>query len=629
MLDLLKQYASGWVAQLLIALLVLSFAVWGVSDIFSGFGQNAIARVGDTEVPVREFQRRYDNAARNFAAQTGQALTPQQLVQTGIPQQVIAQLVNEATLSDAASNLGLGISNETAGRMLTEDPGLRGPTGVYDRTTAAQFIASQGMTENEFALSRKAAYVRNQLVQALGSGITVPDAYLRAAHEYRAQQRDISYVLVAGPNSSEIPEPTETELAAYYDSTRTQWRAPEYRGLRYFLLSPAEIADPEAVSDEEAKLRYDRQVSRFTIPEFRNVEQIVFPDRAEAATAAAELQAGKSFDDLIAQRNLKPEDVNLGFVTREQIVDPAVAEAAFAMTEVGVSPVIDGRFGAVIARVTEIEPAIVTEFETAKRGLKQEIALERAADQILDLHDAIEDARAGGATVPEAAARYELEVVAVPAVDANGNDPDGNPVDVPASVVADAFQSDVGLENNPVEPDRASFAWYDVTAIRGPRELPLDEVRQRVVGEWLAAEQEKRLLADAAVVKDRLEAGETIADVAADLSLNVRTEEDITRVTQPRGELSSAVIFAAFEGPEGQVGIASGPVPNTKIVLVVDSVTTPPYFAGAPELASTEEQLTIELANDLLALFVTEVRSHTEYTLNQPVLQAVLGIGPN
>src|SRR5262245_58157999 len=103
MLDSIRNLASGWVSQLLLALLVISFAVWGVSDIFTGFGQNAVARVGGNDVSVREFQRRYQLATQALLQQlNGQSITPQQLVQFGLPTQVLDGLVVEHALNDAA-----------------------------------------------------------------------------------------------------------------------------------------------------------------------------------------------------------------------------------------------------------------------------------------------------------------------------------------------------------------------------------------------------------------------------------------------------------------------------------------------------------------------------------------------
>src|SRR5262245_18099000 len=122
MLNSLRQYATGWVAQLLLGILVLSFSVWGVSDIFTGFRSNEIARVGSTDITAVEFQRNYDTAVRGMSQRVGKALTPDEAQQLGIPQQVIAQLVSAATLDNNASGMGLGLSNDMLSQKILNDP---------------------------------------------------------------------------------------------------------------------------------------------------------------------------------------------------------------------------------------------------------------------------------------------------------------------------------------------------------------------------------------------------------------------------------------------------------------------------------------------------------------------------
>ena len=108
---------SGWVAQILMLLLVISFGVWGVADVFTGFGANDIAQVGNIDHHRRRFRRRYDIAVRRLVA----AVRPgssrrRQARQLGVPPQVLSQLIAEATLDDAAHDMGLSISTDTVGR---------------------------------------------------------------------------------------------------------------------------------------------------------------------------------------------------------------------------------------------------------------------------------------------------------------------------------------------------------------------------------------------------------------------------------------------------------------------------------------------------------------------------------
>ena len=455
--------------------------------------------------------------------------------------------------------MGLSLSPDTVGRLIRTDPNLHGPTGHFDRTYFTQIAQTQGLTESDLVLLLKADYIRNQLDQGLAGDVTVPGTIIQAVAEYRDDTRALSYVVLTAPAASDIADPSDTDLTTYFDAHKDDYKAPEYRAISYFVLSPAAIAKPQDVTDAEAQKLYDTEKSRFVTPGTRHVEQIVFKDKAEAEAAAKELADGKTFDDLIAERNLKTSDVNLGQVTKDKIVDPAVADAAFGMADAGVSGIIDGKFGPVILRVSNIVPDQVKTFAEVKDQLKMEIATKAAINEVDTIRNAIEDARAGGAKLEEVAQQNGLKIVTVPEVDASGNGPDGKPIaDLPPLLVSSAFASDVGMENNPIETVRNTFVWYDVTQVMPAHERPLAEVRDKVVAAWKDVERQKKVADEADALKAKLDTAGDFAKVAADAGLTVKTADKLTRGSKPTDDLSAAAITAAFAGPKGYVAVADG-----------------------------------------------------------------------
>ena len=627
MLDSLRKYASSWVAQLLMGILVLSFGVWGVSDIFTGFRSNDVARVGSTEITVTDFQRDYNAMIQSVSRQIGQDLTPDQARQAGIPGQVIGRLVNQATLDNAAGKMGLGISDGLLATKIASDPQFVSTTGKFDRNYLEQIIRSMGFTDDDFIVNQRRDYVRNQLAQAFAGGLAAPDTYLRAVHDFSSELRTVSYVILAAPAASAIPDPGDTDLTAYFNAHKATWNAPEVRAVSYFSLSPSDAARTDDVTDDDAKKAYDAQPDRFSTPEKRDVQQVVFKDRAEADQVATALAGGKTFDQLLTDRKLTPADVDLGVVTKDKIVDPAIASAAFALAVNAVSPVVEGQFGPAILRVTSITPATVTPFDQAKDGLKKELAQQRAVADIGNMHDAIEDARAAGGTLADAAAKYSLKVVAIPSVDAQGNDADGKSVPtLPTGLVAAAFQSDVGLQNDPLQPDSSSYVWYDVTAVTAPRERPLAEVRDRVVASWKDAERTKQLDASAAALKTRLDNKEDLATVAASLGLTVKTADKLTRLAKPSGDLSADALGATFASQKGAAAVANGTDPMSRLVLVVEDIVVPPFVVGSPEVAQAQQTLDNQLTNAFLNLYVAQLQSQANVKFNQLALQQALGV---
>jgi peptidyl-prolyl cis-trans isomerase D len=626
MLDSLRQMASGSVAQLLLAILVLSFAVWGVADIFTGFGQSSVARVGGTEITVAQFQRNYQQATQAVMQQYGPSITPAQLVQIGLPSQVLEQLIFNAAMTNEAQRMGMGLSNEQLAKEIANDPAYRAPTGQFDRNYLAQIISAQQMSENEFILDRRAAYMRAQMIKAFGRGNVTPEVYLRAVHDYLNTSRQISYVLVNAPAPETVADPSDADLAAYFTANAAKWKAPEYRAVNFFVLSPGELANADQVTDEDAKKRYDAAPDLFRIPAQRQVQQIVFKDKTDAEAAQMELMSGKTFDEVAKARNLQPADYDLGLITKDKIIDPAVANVAFSIPENSVSPIINGRFGPVIVNIRGTQDEIVISFDDSKADIKQQIAIERAAADILNIRDSIEDERAGGKSLTDAAAKFDLKLTKIPAMDRSGYDPKDMPIpSLPVAVLMGAFASDVGLDNNPVEPDPQSFAWYEVTGITPPRDRMLDEVRDKVVTAWKDEQRQKALDAKTAEIKKRLDAGETLAAVAADQMLMVQTADKLTRVTEASGEISAAALAAVFKVEKGKSGVTTATTPMTSIVFTLDDVVEPPFVAGDQALVNLKTQLNQQLMTDILLTYGTVVRDRTDIRRNPAAISSIVG----
>ncbi len=631
MLSSLKQFASGWIAQILLVLLILSFAVWGIADIFTGFGAGSVATVGKAEVSVASFQRRYQDSVNNLQRRFGSALTFEQAAQLGIPTQVLSVLVAEATLDSESQDMGLGLSNDALGRLITTDPSLIGPSGVYSQTYLEQLVFQQGFNLDDFVTSRRDQYVREQIINALAGGLDVPDAYVRAVTEFRDEQRTIDYAIIEPQPAATVADPSDTVLEAFFTETAERWRSPELRSFRYFVLSPDTVARLEDVGDAEIADRYEEQIARFSVPERRTIEQIVFDSAEAAGAAAAGLSSGTTFEATALDQGLAPADTAFGTFTRAEIADEPLADAAFGLEIGQTSGVIDGRFGPVILRVTDIATGSVQPLESVREQLRGEIARERAAAEIDDLHDTIEDARAGGTNIVDASAILGLPVVAVDGTSAEGVDENGDAVgDLPVpDLVAQVFGSDVGLENDPIRVGR-TYVWYDVTAVAAPRDRPLTEVRDRAIAAWKDAELAKSAQEQAEAIRTRLEEGEAFATVVAESGLEVARAEGLTRGGAAPAGLAAEALTHVFDGPVGHTAVVSGVDPLARAVIRVADVATPAFFSGAPNLAAIEAQLDRQIAVDLIQLYVTELQSDLEIRYNQAALeQLISGVGPS
>ncbi|MDP3897086.1 MAG: SurA N-terminal domain-containing protein [Mesorhizobium sp.] len=626
MLDTLRNAAGTWVAKLLLLLLVLSFAVWGISGSLMNPAGGAVVATGETTVSVNEFRLAYDRQVSVLSQQFGQRITREQATQFGIDQQVTAQLVAGAVLDEQARRLGLGLSRDKLAQLTAEDPAFRGTNGQFDRMQFDFVLRQVGMRPEDYLRNREQVAIRQQIVEAVSDGMKAPDTFLRAVSLYQGESRTVDYVTLPATAAGAVAAPADDVLRTWFDENKATYAAPEYRKIAYVKLEPSDIADPTSITDDQVAKDYEANKKRFTTPETRAIEQLVFPTEDAAKLALESMRGGSTFDAIVTAQGKTLEDVKLGTFTREQVADPAVAEAAFALGDNEVSPIVNGAFGPVIVRVTEINPEVVKTLAEVGEQIRQDMAITEANSQLLDVHDRYEDARAGGETLEEAAAKLKLQVVTVEAVDRSGQTPDGTVVStLPAStkLLAEAFATEPNVENPAINIGSSGFVFYEVKATIPARERTLDEVRAKVVADWTAAETERLLSTKAAELQKRLKDGDDFAAIAAELGLEKQTKRGLKRGADDP-DLGAAGVAAVFASAPGAAGVAATPAGDARNLFKVIEVLEP-VGAGADALpAESQASFASGMADDLLDQLVARLQTEFGVTTNQAAIQQAL-----
>ncbi|MCG5485595.1 MAG: SurA N-terminal domain-containing protein [Sinorhizobium meliloti] len=627
MLDSLRNAAQTRVVKGLLALLILSFMVWGGQTLMVPSTPNAVVTVGDIKVSASDFRLAYERQIALLSRQLGTPLSRQQAQAFGVENQVYAQLVAGAALDQLATDMNLGLSEDRLARLIGEDPAFHGVNGQFDRLTFSSVLRNAGLTEQDYINNRSQVAVRSQIVDALTDGYTAPKVLVDAIGNYRHETRTIDYLLLSNANIDAVKTPGDEVLAPWFESRKANYRAPEYRKISYIKLEPEDLAAPDAVTEEELRADYEKRKESYRTPATRTVEQLTFPSREAADAAAAKLAAGTSFDDLVKAEGKTSADVLLGDFTKERMPDAKIADAAFAVAQDGgTTPVVEGAFGPVILRVTNIRPDAVRSFDEVKEELRKEIALDAAREQLVGLHDKIEDERAGGVTVKEIAEQLKLKLVTVDAVDASGKDQNGDEVKdlpEPRALLQEVFKADVGTDTLAVNIGRDGSAWYDVEEIIPARDRTLDEVRDEVAADWTAEQQRAALAAKAKELKERIEKGAKLADIASELGLVVETKTGLTRGTND-ASLSPAAVIAAFGGPNGHVANAPGIGGDGQVLMQVTSVEEKAPADALDNDSSQIEAIARASGDDILDQMVSTLQTAYGVSINQSLAETAL-----
>ena len=633
MLDALRGFSGGWVAKILIGLLVASFAVWGVSGSILYGNVNTVVQVGDTTVEGYAYRFAYENQLNALSQQAQRRLSRQEADAFGLRSNVLAQVISGAVLDENSRNMGLGISDKNLAQEIAKDPNFSDLSGNFSRGTLQATLRQYGLTEAEYIEDRKRVALRNQIQEGTASSLDMPKAFKDALSVYQNEKRVIDYVAVGPEVLDQTPAPQETDLKEYFEANKTDFTAPEYRKLTVLLLQAADVAKPQEVTNEEIKATYESRKDGLRTPEKRRIEQLVLKNMEEAEQAKSKIAAGTSFEDVVAEQGKTIADIDLGLLIKNELPDTKVADAAFAAQLNVPTDIVEGLFGPVIVRVSEIEAEATASFQDMKDQLRQELAMQKAADEVFSLFDAVEDERAAGSTLSESAKLLNLSTRTISSVDSFGRDTNGNSISgIPnlRELLQVAFQTEPGDDTRELPIGNDGFLWYEVDEITPSRQQEFDEVKDEVSSAWVASETGKKVQAIADGIAERIRGGEDFNTVLAEVLptdsigsvVKFASTEPILRTAQ-LNELGRDAMRKSFLSSKGSIEVAEANE-NNRIVLRIADVIAPEISTEPSEL---EDELNQAAAIDILNQVVADMQSRLDVSVNQAAIDAAFGVG--
>jgi peptidyl-prolyl cis-trans isomerase D len=637
MLTGMRGAANSWLGKIVLTVmfgfLIVSFAIWGIGDIFKGYGATTLAKVGGTEIGIEPFRRAYQQRIFEIQ-QRSRGFTGEQARQIGIDRQVLSQMTGEAALNESTRKLGLAISDEEMARSLAALPNFRGADGKFNRVLFDNTIREAGLNEAGFIQQQKQATLRQQLGDAITGGMAAPAALLEMIQRYQKEERTISYIIVPGAIASSLPAPDEAVLKAFHDQRKGAYRAPEFRKAQIMALSPTEFAADAAVTDQEIQAAYERALAAGQLgsPEKRKVQQILFADAAAASAASERIKGGMTFEALAEDLKLKPTDIDLGERARSEIADRAIAAAVFSAELNAVTPPVQGQFGTVLLRVTAITPGAAQPLETVKETLRTQIGAQKLANdrgirrKIDDIHDKVEELRSAGKSLDQIAKETGRPLTVLDAIDAQGRDKAGTPVNgIPdaADTLKALFHSDRGVDNEAIRTRENGYVWFEVLAIETGRERSFEEVKDEVSEAWRRDEANRLSSEQAAAFLKRAEGGEALDAIATELGVNVEQAEGLTRNgTSAIGPSAAASAFALAVN-----GFAIAPTGNgsDRMIMKLLASNIPAFDANDSGAKTLQTQLNGTLADEILSQYVNQLQTTLGVSVNERVLSQATG----
>ncbi|MEJ2308936.1 MAG: SurA N-terminal domain-containing protein [Gammaproteobacteria bacterium] len=622
MLQSIRDKAQGWIAYVIVFLISIPFALWGIHEYTGGGSEPAVAKVGDQEITERALLNRV-NILRNSLLEQFNGRIPPLFTEEILREQALNTIVDNELLVQKAADL-----NVSAGDVMVMDE-IRNVEafqvgGVFDQEAYKRAVNISGMSTRAFEEQTRAGLATRLIRTAISESEPITDAEIDALLKLKNQKRTVSWLTVNAVKITDVPEVTDADIENYYNENKEMFPKPEQVRLEYIELTLDTIAAGVTIDEETIRAYYDdpEKQKQFISEESRDIRHILIKvdenrsdeeARQEAQRILDELRAGGDFAELAKQysedQGSGSRGGELGPVKRGVMVKP-FEDAAFALEKDQLSDLVRTRFGYHIIEVTDIEGGELQPFDEVRQQIADELKREEARERFADKYDELGNLSYATPDSLEPAA----EALGIPAQQSDwvpktgGTGPLSN-----AAIISTVFSQDA-LENR-LNSEIIELSVDDYIVVRvidyEPETIrPLEEVRDQI-RVTLEAENRKNLVEEKArSLLAEIETGKSLDEVAAEGDYSFENEKEIGReeadlATQIRDKAFS---MAPAEGGAPVWDIAE--LPNGSYALVgLHSVTDgDAATVSQQERDSLRQRISGQRGREMLASYIDELR---------------------
>ena len=496
MLDLLRRNASGPFGLTLIILLVLAFSVWGIGDIFRNYDVGTLARIGDREVDSQEFLFRYNREINRISNELERFVSNEEARDSGIDIQILTNLLVEKTLNSSADEMKLRPSDNSLTERLKNTSSFRNAFNQFDKNVFNQVLRQNGITEDLFFSMERDSIAQAQIYRALFENLNISKEFSNLIHRFQNEDRSVDY-LVLNTNTENVDpyEINNQELLSYYNNNKDNYKSESKRDFTLLTLLKSEISSLIEVEEEIIKEIYENNLSDYETPEKRTYYVIPFNSSEEVNSALNNFKENTDINNIIVSRGLSVEDVLQSSISLEEGLNEAISNKAFEVDKNILAGPVQGPFGPTLIYVTKIESSLKKTFLEVKEKIEQDYKSEETQDKIYEIYNVIEDQRAAGLTFEEIALENNLKLSQYSSVNDNGSNFSNSDIDLALRnlIIETIFDSDIGLEMDPLEDQNGNVVFIRVDNIDEERLLNFDNVQNEVRSDIINQRQKKDL----------------------------------------------------------------------------------------------------------------------------------------
>jgi peptidyl-prolyl cis-trans isomerase D len=625
MLETMRNAAKGWVAKVLMALLVLSFSIWGIKDVGTSFSDNILGvfglgpkdlvQVAGKAISATEYTNALQRQLKLISQQSGQNVTIDEAHKLGLDKQVLDNLIATAAIDAQRSKFRLAISDNTVRDGIFANKAFQDSAGKFDPATYRRVLQANGLSEEGFVVRERQGQLFSAVTGIAATELKLPQTFNLAVAQFGGQSRDAKYFVVTA-TEADVAQPTEAELKKAYEAAPAAYTAPEYRSIAVMKVDPADLAAKMSITPEELKAGYAKYQGEYFTPEKRDILQLVFKTLDDAKKAKSRIAAGEDFMKIATEMGAKEVDILLKDQTKGDFLDSKVSEAAFALKEGTVSDPVEGSLAIALLKAVKVAPEKQSTLDEVKPALTSRLQLDKARDEIQTTYNDVEDARGKQQKFEEIAKAVGLPLLVIPAVSAGGLDQTGKDVAIPSKpdVLKAAYASDVGLDNDALLIGDG-YVWYETRQVIPSALKPLDAVKDEVKKNIIADKMRGAAGEKAKKLVEQLKAGANFESLATEAKATVSTAAGIKR-NEASAEFDGPAVSALFAAPDkGFAWTLEGDGKSARVMQVTKD-TLPSMMATSDAIKKMQSDSASSFEQDMGQSYIKALRANANVTIN-------------
>lgn len=631
---------SAFVA-VLVGLLVLAFAVWGVNDIFVPGVRNAVVSVGDSSVSTRDFNRDLQSRLREIALQRGEGLTNEEAYQQGVHRDLLGQYQVQLAIEKDAQDLGVGVNRADARAYIEAIPAFRSEiTQEFDRNKLQQALAGtrNGYTIKKFEEDVLRDLRRVQTVEAIVGGIQAPTGFAKRQFDFLSEQRKAT-VLTLNKDAVPAPEaPSDEVLQAYLDENAVRYTAPEFRQVTMIRLEPSGFLPDVAgeITEQDIQDEFDSRIARGSLgtKASRDVVVLTAPDESTAQDAATRLAAGEDPNLVANALGLFSPDRFDG-VEKDTLPDSVTDALAFSLNEGEARASENSLGGWEAVYVPNVTPANIPDFSSIEPEIRRDLGVEKAKDRIFDISNDMDTRLINGETLEAISTELNLPMESYDYIDRLGQTQDGlnmvGSTQIPGIAQDDEllrliFTEDIGFDTDIFPTTQDGIVAFRVTDVIDSQIKPLADVRDQVLAAWENDQLREALTARGLELAAEIREGKTLEDIAEELGEAATLEERGISRAQPPRDIPGSVVVDLLSAEVGDLARGAGTQTLTYTLARLDTVIPNSDNLAGEILDTVQNNIGAEISGDIQNAYRLAILKEHELREYPDQVRAIMGI---